>query len=84
MATFRPKNMKTSRGSLSPATTGYIYLRKYCWRKAFPRWPKSYVVGAGGGKEVVTFGKAFPDAHLTGVDPSEKMLGYPSSISARG
>lgn len=32
------------------------------------------VVGAGGGKELITFGKAFPEAEFIGVDPSEKML----------
>lgn len=35
---------------------------------------KILVVGAGGGKELLTFGKAFPKAKLFGVDPSEKML----------
>lgn len=32
------------------------------------------IIGAGGGKELVTFGKAFPEAEFIGVDPSEKML----------
>lgn len=32
------------------------------------------IVGASGGKELSTFGRAFPTAEFTGVDPSEKML----------
>lgn len=32
------------------------------------------IIGAGGGKELVTFGQAFPEAEFTGIDPSEKML----------
>lgn len=40
-----------------------------------PEKAEILVVAAGGGKEVVTFGKAFPNANFTGVDPSEKMLG---------
>jgi tRNA (cmo5U34)-methyltransferase len=39
-----------------------------------PEKAKILVVGAGGGKELATFGKAFPNAEFTGVDPSEKML----------
>jgi tRNA (cmo5U34)-methyltransferase len=39
-----------------------------------PKRAEILVVGAGGGKELETFGKAFPEAVFTGVDPSEKML----------
>lgn len=39
-----------------------------------PERAEVLIVGAGGGKEIVTFGNAFPNANFTGVDPSEKML----------
>lgn len=32
------------------------------------------IVGAGGGKKILTFGRAFPQMEFVGVDPSEKML----------
>lgn len=40
--------------------------------------PQVLVVGAGGGKELVTYGRRLPQAVYTGVDPSSQMLEHAS------
>lgn len=47
-----------------------------------PEHAEILIVGAGG-KELTTFGKAFPAARLTGVDPSEKMLDVARQLTGR-
>lgn len=58
-----------------PGYDGLYSLAEVLLAENLPDNANILVVGAGGGKEVVTFGKAFPNAKITGVDPSEKMLG---------
>ncbi len=58
-----------------PGYDGLYSLAEVLLAENLPSRAEILVVGAGGGKEITTFGKAFPDARLTGVDPSEKMLG---------
>lgn len=58
-----------------PGYDGLYSLAEVLLAENLPKQVEILIVGAGGGKEVVTFGKAFPEANLTGVDPSEKMLG---------
>lgn len=57
-----------------PGYDGLYSLAEVLLTEDLPHKAEILIVGAGGGKELVTFGKAFPDANLTGVDPSEKML----------
>lgn len=58
-----------------PGYDGLYSLSEVLLAENLPDKAKILVIGAGGGKELVAFGKAFPAATLTGVDPSEKMLG---------
>ena len=58
-----------------PGYDGLYSLAEVLLTENLPVRAEILVVGAGGGKEITTFGKAFSDARLTGVDPSEKMLG---------
>ena len=58
-----------------PGYDGLYSLAEVLLADNLPQQAEILVVGAGGGKEITTFGKAFSDARLTGVDPSEKMLG---------
>ncbi len=58
-----------------PGYDGLYSLAEVLLAESLPAKAHILVIGAGGGKEVVTFGKAFPDANFTGVDPSKKMLG---------
>lgn len=58
-----------------PGYDGLYSLVQILLAENLPDKANILIVGAGGGKEVVTFGEAFPEARFTGVDPSEKMLG---------
>ncbi len=58
-----------------PGYDGLYSLAEVLLAEGLPKQAEILVVAAGGGKEILTFGKAFPDANFTGVDPSEKMLG---------
>ena len=57
-----------------PGYDGLYSLTEVLLAETLPEQAKILVVGAGGGKEVLTFGKAFPKAKILGVDLSEKML----------
>ena len=58
-----------------PGYDGLYSLAEVLLAEDMPERAEILVVAAGGGKEITTFGAAFPDAKFTGVDPSEKMLG---------
>ena len=58
-----------------PGYDGLYSLAEVLLAEGLPKQAEILVVAAGGGKEILTFGKAFSDANFTGVDPSEKMLG---------
>lgn len=58
-----------------PGYDGLYSLAEVLLAENLPEKANVLIVGAGGGKELLTFGKAFPNANFTGVDPSEKMLG---------
>lgn len=57
-----------------PGYDGLYSLAQVLLAQNLPDEAEILIVGAGGGKEVVQFGKAFRDARLTGVDPAEKPL----------
>jgi tRNA (cmo5U34)-methyltransferase len=57
-----------------PGYDGLYALLHVLLAENLPERAEILIVGAGGGKEIVTLGKAFPAARMTGVDPSEKML----------
>ena len=57
-----------------PGYDGLYSLTEVLLAENLPEQAEILVVGAGGGKEVLTLGKAFLKARITGVDPSEKML----------
>ena len=58
-----------------PGYDGLYSLAQILLAENLPEKADILIVGAGGGKEILTFGKAFANANFTGVDPSEKMLG---------
>ncbi len=66
-----------------PGYDGLYSLAEVLLAENLPDAAEILVGGAGGGKEITTFGKAFPDAHLTGVDPSEKMLAVARKLVER-
>ena len=66
-----------------PGYDGLYSLAQILLAEELPEQAEILVVGAGGGKELMTFGKAFPAARLTGVDPSEKMLVVAKNLMAR-
>jgi tRNA (cmo5U34)-methyltransferase len=57
-----------------PGYDGLYALMQILIAEKLPEQAEILVVGAGGGKEILTLGRAFPTAKFTGVDPSEKML----------
>lgn len=57
-----------------PGYDGLYSLAEVLLAEDLPEKAEILIVGAGGGKEVVQFGKAFPNANFTGVDPAEKPL----------
>lgn len=57
-----------------PGYDGLYALMQILIAEKLPEQSEILVVGAGGGKEILTLGRAFPAAKFTGVDPSEKML----------
>jgi tRNA (cmo5U34)-methyltransferase len=57
-----------------PGYDGLYSLMQILLAERLPEQAEILVVGAGGGKEVMTLGRAFPSARITGADPSEKML----------
>lgn len=63
-----------------PGYDGLYALMRILMAERLPERAEILVVGAGGGKELVTLGQAFPTARLTGVDPSEKMLGVANGL----
>jgi tRNA (cmo5U34)-methyltransferase len=62
-----------------PAYDGLYKLAEILLAENLPAQAEILIVGAGGGKEISVFGRAFPDALMTGVDPSEKMLAVAQS-----
>jgi tRNA (cmo5U34)-methyltransferase len=62
-----------------PGYDGLYALTQILLAEELPEQAEILVVGAGGGKEIMTFGNAFSTARLTGVDPSEKMLAVAES-----
>lgn len=58
-----------------PGYDGLYSLAQILLAESVPANANVLIVGAGGGKEVVTFGKAMPNATFTGVDPSKTTLG---------
>lgn len=57
-----------------PGYDGLYSLVEVLLAENLPEKAEILIVGAGGGKEVTQFGKAFPNAYFTGVDPSEQPL----------
>jgi tRNA (cmo5U34)-methyltransferase len=57
-----------------PGYDGFYALCEIVLAEDLPERAEVLIVGAGGGKEISAFGKAFPGAQFVGVDPSEKML----------
>ncbi|MDQ3712894.1 MAG: class I SAM-dependent methyltransferase [Acidobacteriota bacterium] len=57
-----------------PGYDGLYSLAEILLAENLPDKPEILIVGAGGGKEVTQFGRAFPNANFTGVDPSQKPL----------
>lgn len=62
-----------------PGYDGFYKLCEILLTENVPAAPEILIVGAGGGKEITTFGRAIPAARLIGVDPSEKMLAVAQS-----
>lgn len=57
-----------------PGYDGLYALMQVLLAENLPEQAEILVIGAGGGKELVTLGRAHLEARFTGVDPSEKML----------
>lgn len=64
-----------------PGYDGLYSLAQILLAEDLPENAEILIIGAGGGKEITMFGKAFSDAKLTGVDPSEKMLGVANELA---
>lgn len=64
-----------------PGYDGLYALMRILLAERLPAQAEILVVGAGGGKELVTLGRAFPSARLTGVDPSKKMLAVAQGLT---
>ena len=57
-----------------PGYDGLYTLAEILLAQDLPDRAEILIIGAGGGKEVTQFGNAFPNAKLTGIDPSEQPL----------
>lgn len=66
-----------------PGYDGLYSLAEVLLAQDLPDKAQILIVGAGGGKEVTQFGRAFPNWTLTGVDPSEQTLGAARELVER-
>lgn len=66
-----------------PGYDGLYALSEVLLADDLPEKSKILVVGAGGGKEITTFGKAFSNSQIIGVDPSEKMLTVAKTLTEK-